>query len=287
MDENLDSIIAKIQKLINLQEGAESVGSLAEAENAAARIQDLLMKHNLDLEKVKDTTIRNRAEFFNGWVELGDKQDKRESFWVPQLYRAIANNNLCKAYADNDSILILGRKEQVELVLYISEQMVAKVRIAEKYAWQEYEGEEKRGTFRRGFFMGASVGIGNRLHKENNSTDNPYAVMIISRQKELLTYEEYGTINPDKIALIIKQREQAERDRKEDAEKLKMALSKMSKEELRKWKKENKGPKTRYRYSRGPKQISSQDGYYKGKEAGEKMTINKGMENKQSKGNIS
>ena len=284
---DLDNIIAKIQKLINLQEGAEAVGSYAEAENAAARVQDILMKYNLDLETVKGSTIRTRAEFFDGWIGLKDKAGKSESFWVPKLYTAIGNNNLCRVTTYTDGIMILGRKEQVDLVLYISEQMISKIRIAEKFAWKEYIGEEKRGTFRRGFFDGATVGINSRLSKDMQPDSNPYAVMIISRKTELDNYSMYGTIDPNEIELIKKQRQQEYQDFLEEQKKQKEMLSKLSPEELRAWKKAHKEPKTKYRYSKGPKGLSSNDGYTVGKAAGEKMSINKGMNNSHAKANIS
>lgn len=277
MNDLLQSVIAKIQKLMNLKEGAEAVGSIHEAENAAMRVQELLMRYNLDLETVQATSIQIKAEFFDGWIELGDKQGKSESFWVPKLYSAIANNNLCRAIFDNTSVRILGRKDQVELVLYIADQMISKVRIAEKYSWAEYTGEEKRGTFRRGFYSGAVIGINSRLRNENTKSDNPYAVMIVSRESELDLYEMWGTLDPE----IIKRKEMAvaqrQRDFQEAYEKEQRMLATLSEKELKEWKKAHKGPKFKYSYSKGPRGLSSNDGYVNGKIAGEKMSINRGM----------
>jgi hypothetical protein len=194
-------IIEKIQKLINLEEGARSVGSLHEAENAAARLQEFLMKYNLDMETVKAATIEKKAEMDNIVIECDEKQDKRESNWVPTLYIAIANNNLCTIYTNGTKVRIFGHKINVSIVAYIAEQMIAKIRIAEKMSWASYEKAnpdgEKRGTFRRGFFKGAGIGIGVRLRQQRRDMmqdTNPYAVMIVHKEQEVRGYidEFYG-----------------------------------------------------------------------------------------------
>jgi hypothetical protein len=173
-------IIEKIQKLLNLKEGAEAVGNLHEAENAAARVQDYLLRYNLDLETVKKSKIEQKAEMESITINCSDKQDKRESNWVPKLYVAIATNNLCKIFTYDQQVRILGHKVNVQMVAYIAEQMIAKIRIAEKFTWKEYEnsplepwGErEKRGTFRRGFFEGAAYGNCCKVKKAERGNDS-------------------------------------------------------------------------------------------------------------------
>lgn len=284
MEEN---IISKIQKLINMQEGAASVGNLAEAEAFGAKVQEILMKYNLDMDKVQAGSIQQRAQFFDGWIDLSGKQDKRESFWVPKLYSAIADNNLCRTSCDNDSIYILGRKDQVELVLYICDQMIAKVRIAEGYAWKEYNGDEKRGTFRRGFFNGATHGIRGRLKMEKQRDANPYAVMIVSRESELDLYTMWGTIDPMEIAKKKARRDEIRAQQELAWKELQLKLSKMTPKELKAWEKANHRPKVKYRYSSGPRQLSSNDGYTHGVKAGSNMSINHGVNSQSPKGNIS
>ena len=47
-----ESIIEKVQKLLRLQKGAEDIGSLEEAANAAEKVQTLLLKHNLEMADI-------------------------------------------------------------------------------------------------------------------------------------------------------------------------------------------------------------------------------------------
>lgn len=268
-------IIDKIQKLLNLAEGAEAVGSMAEAENAASKVQALLMQYNLDIETVKASKIQARAEFFDGYVNLSDKQDKRESFWVPKLFNAIARHNFCKCFPRQQGVYIVGEKSQVELVLYIAEQMVAKVRIAEKYAWKIYDAKpegrwdikEKRGTYRRGFFEGACHGIDQRLARDKRAmehTFNPFAIMIVKKEKEVQDYWNEHYLKPAEEKL--KQMEaQEEQDRINGVKP-----------------KKEKAIKPR----KGPRGLGSNAGWREGYDAGLVMDINKGIEGQSSKGNL-
>src|SRR6188768_3429521 len=157
MENISQDIINKIHKLINLKEGAEAVGSLAEAENAAAKLQNLLMKYNLDLQEVRKAKQEERLEMHDDWIYMGNKADKRESTWVTLLCAAIARNSMCRVSVHNWHIHIIGEKNNVQLILYICDQMIEKVRIAEKLSWKIHDAQpdsmykEKRGTFRRGF----------------------------------------------------------------------------------------------------------------------------------------
>ena len=266
-----DNIIEKIQKLINLKEGAEAVNSLAEAENAAAKLQDLLLKYNLDLEDVKEAQIKKRAtEIHDDWIDLTDKQDKRESFWVPKLYGAIARHNMCRVLIEKNHVWILGEARNVQLILYICDQMVSKVRLAEKSAWKLYEsmnGFEKRGTFRRGFFEGAAHGIDARLmsemHNIRREQTNPLAVMVRNQMQKVNDYWEEKYVKPWEEMRKKQEEEDAEYERKH-----------------------GKPPKRKEVKIRSKRELSSRDGWEAGRIAGTRMQINKGVEGNKSKANL-
>lgn len=201
MDKIDDNLLAKIQKLLNLQEGATAVGSYEEAENAASKIMVLLLKYNLDLEAVKAANIANKAKVSieDVWVDTFEKTKHSESAWIQKLYISVARNNLCKVLWTSGQFLvrIIGKSHNVALVNYICDQLIDKIRIAEKYAWKIYfreygETGEKRGTWRRGFLEGAAMGIGTRLQQDWDSMsdhgENPYGLMRISNEEDINQY---------------------------------------------------------------------------------------------------
>lgn len=272
------NIIEKIQKLLNLKEGAEAVNSLAEAENAASKLQDLLMKWNLDLDQVKSATIASKAKINieEVYINTEGKTKHSESFWIPKLYAGVARNNLCTVWWSQGKfdLVIVGHSHNIALVEYICDQLIDKIRIAEKYAWKTYNNEnrlddekEKRGTWRRGFLEGAAFGIDARLTKDfqemQEHNNNPYALMIVDKRKEVRDwlYEKYPFLDPNNRP-IIKDDEPSEEDKKK------------------------KRPK-KIKYKKGPRQNSSSHGWHSGYKAGTNMEINKGVNSKtESKGHI-
>lgn len=175
MEDN-SKILAKLKKILELQEGAKAVGNLAEAEAAARRAQTLLLKHNLELADVEgynaDKLVIHRIEF-----DFSDEYVKTESDWVPKLVGVIARHNLCRvilSYSYEDQIKkrqptlynILGTELNVMAAEYISRQLITKVRYAARKAWSTYTGIEKRNTFIRGFLRGAVIGIHAQLEEQ-------------------------------------------------------------------------------------------------------------------------
>lgn len=280
-------LLDKIQKIINLKEGAESIGSLHEAETAALRLQSLLLKHNLDLETVQKSQINKKRESITDeHVDLRDQFNKVETEWVPKLYRVVAENYLCKVYWYTNSVTIIGKKDNIAFVCYVCEQLVAKIRIIEKLMWAKYDEladvvpgppKEKRGTFRRGFLNGAVDGINIKLRGEmsNAQKDYPFAIMIVHNKEDIFNYEMYGTTDPDEVA---RKKEEEQKKRDKASKDLADMINAMTPEERKKWdKKQQKRGTTKYRALKGPRQTSSTQGWRSGYEKGKNMDINKGL----------
>lgn len=168
-----DGLMSKLQKLKNLKEGAEAVGSTHEAENAAAMLTKLLLLHNLEMEDVEKAGIEAKVKMADVEYDLDEKQAKTEAGWLEILVHAVAHHCMCKvlkkakmfnshAY-DQGRLIIIGDKTNVATVFYIVEQLIVKIDIACKGAWKQYDGDEKRNTFRRGFLRGAVAAIKRRL----------------------------------------------------------------------------------------------------------------------------
>lgn len=278
-----DEAIRQIQKLLNFKESLESLGATQEnkvlLENAASKLQNLLMRFNLDLNQVKAASIAQkiRVSIEEVWIDTESKTKHSESTWIPKLYVGVARNNLCKVwYSSNQRnpfiVNIIGHSHNIALVDYICSQLIDKIRIAEKYAWKAYDksenswAKEKRGTWRRGFLEGAAYGIMTRLDRDyenmQNHDDNPYAVMIIDKKKEVddWFYKEYPRMDPNWV------------DPNPEPE--------PSEEDIKK-----KRPR-KIKIPKGRRGNSSNHGWEIGHEAGKSMEINKGVGTNQSKGHI-
>lgn len=250
MTKTNENVIAKIQKLLNLQEGAKAVGNLAEAENAAMRVQEFLLKHNLSLDEVKESQIEAKAKMVMEDFDLDAHQGKSDANWVHSLITVIANYSLCRAIKlsetvgarhnyDQGFVKILGETNNVAIVKFTVEQLISKIHIAEKLAWKVYIGPEKRNTFKRGFLVGAVVGIKSKLREQESqltSTNTQMGLMVINKKD---------------------------------------AVNKFYADQF---------PGARVR---GNKQLMSRDGKNQGYAAGYNMNINKGVGGNSSKGYLS
>ena len=186
MSEIESSILEKIQKLLTLQKGAEAIGSLHEAELAATKAGELLLKYNLDLA---DVTGFQKPESTD--IHRFDEREiinpKNEGQWIHSLYHVISRHNFCKMIritirGGEDYVSIIGTKDNVESVKFISQQVESRIRTAESHAWKRNLSDEKRNAFRRGFFMGAVRGIDVQLtekRKQDEMANNKVTTLVV------------------------------------------------------------------------------------------------------------
>ena len=167
---DLDKIKEKIQKLMALQEGAMKVGSFNEAANAAEKIQILLMKYNLSLDEVG--TQKERSQMHHVRFSMDDIGfNSKQGTCVIILLRSAAKFNLCKVVTHTGlkrqfiGATILGNAESIELTRYTYDQLYNKVKALESLEWKTYMGNDLRGKFKRGFYMGAAMAISAKVAK--------------------------------------------------------------------------------------------------------------------------
>lgn len=175
---NLDEIQEKIAKLLNKAESAKELGSLEEAAAFTAKVSELLMKYNLSLSDIKGKKDKDDVEANK--INLADLHgyNKTEGDWIVQLYNCIAKFNLCRVIKINKgdalAIMLLGDKYNVETVVFISSQLVNRLKILQRQRFKEYSeagGPEKKGTFKRAYFIGAINAIWDKLEEQKISME--------------------------------------------------------------------------------------------------------------------
>lgn len=175
-----DSLAEKIRKLLNLQKSAEKIGSIEEANAAAAKIQELVTKHNIDLAQVdmSDPDAKKEELPLNhrkiNWFATSIGGD-----WKLQILRALARYNFCSVLNSGQAkfnAYIIGNDENIESVLYMYELVCeAFVRIGKmefkKYQFDPY-GYNKDlkavglDTFLRKFLKGCEIGLAIKLKEQ-------------------------------------------------------------------------------------------------------------------------
>jgi hypothetical protein len=171
--DNLEQIKEKILKLIELRDGAEKIGSLYEAANAAEKVQRILLKHNLDLAEIEGKKYEQKLGITEDALDLKDLGwDKTQGTWMLVLYRALCQYNFCTFITRSSGKLkiygfyLIGTKENIEIVKYFGEQLLNRFKVMMGVAWKEYEGNDKKGKFKRGYLMGVCLGIAAKLREQ-------------------------------------------------------------------------------------------------------------------------
>jgi hypothetical protein len=187
--ENHKDILDKIKKLMAHQSSALEMGSIAEAEAFATKIQNLLNKYNISVNQIQVDKEDNEvmdAEFALKIPSVGS----RTNFWI---YSAIARTNWCKAYiigkGKNNKMIIIGTAQNIEMCKYIHSVVtpvflrVGKKKYKEEYlpSVMVYTTPVGLDTYLRTFIRGCADGLYEKLRAEmekfvkENSTEEAVA----------------------------------------------------------------------------------------------------------------
>lgn len=166
-----EEIKQRLQKLMTFEEGAMKIGSQAEAENAAARIQEILLKYNLERSDIENGQKLNYVQR-EYWVK--NYQSKTDGKFIQRLFSTIARYNLSTILISNmrgtgieyKKILLFGTSDNLDIIEYLIDQLVPKIKQMKAKAWGDYHGHEKKNTFTRGYYQGVVWGIDDKLKSE-------------------------------------------------------------------------------------------------------------------------
>ena len=161
---DLDKIKSRIEKMLRKAESAKEIGSLHEAEVFAKTANKLLMEYNLSMSDIN--LGENKQNINDFGLEL--KYNKTDGDWMVRLYHTVAKFNLCKVIkiGHSNKITILGEKYNIEIVTYICSQLVHTIKSLCSQRWKDYDGPEKRNTFKRGYYIGAVNGLYEKLEQQ-------------------------------------------------------------------------------------------------------------------------
>lgn len=207
-----ESVIQKIQKLLKLQYGAESIGSTGEAFQAAKMVKKLLMEYNLSMSDI-DTSDGEQKLTMTKSDELAGS-DRYGNHWKFQLLGVIASNNLCSAYKRvSGKMFVIGTEDNVAIVQEFYNYLVKVFRRLEKEHWErkckEWEQQDYNveyilfadntvmNKFFRSYLEGVPVGL-----QENYDSLKPTSAetaLVVCHQEAIDEYvKENFTMNDKK-----------------------------------------------------------------------------------------
>ena len=121
-----DQIIDKLRKLIAMERSAREIGSLAEAEAFASKIQEFLSKANLEMSEVELNLQEESDPIDWEYVKTDDagfRTIRTGVYWQLMLANGIAKANSCRMIkaSRSNNVIFAGRKSDRELckILFI------------------------------------------------------------------------------------------------------------------------------------------------------------------------
>jgi hypothetical protein len=202
--------IERLQKLINHERSARSIGNVAEAEAFAARIQELLLKHKLDMTDIEFAEQEQNepvAQDFLWENDITEEMEcgRRQQRWVGALLLAVSEANFCDAISAHkkNAYFLIGRQSDKRVVRqlfkYLYDACIEVVAVkAEEYkssgeflALVHLHGKQPAAvvrTFISGFKLGFSAAISERLGADREAA-----------RKKLQGANETGLIRLDQL----------------------------------------------------------------------------------------
>lgn len=163
-------VIDLLQKLIAHEKSARSIGNLAEAEAFAAKAQELLTKHKLemsDVEFAEQEVNEPIADAFFSAAELLNMKHKRTSDnWISLLISGIARANFCKVlqkYQSNCFSIVGSPTDRATTIALFSYLSNACLEMAPREADAKWDGTGTRRSYISSFKLGFGGAIYDRL----------------------------------------------------------------------------------------------------------------------------
>lgn len=243
--EDLNAIKEKLQKLMVKADSAKEIGNAAEAAAFSAKVNDLLTKYNLemaDIEFSKEDEVI--ADDQKGLILLN-----KTGRWTSRLLSTLCNYNYCKCVyhtfgrSKEMCVTIIGKKENVEVVRFLYDILKSQLeKIAKnewrlymkdiqlkilaarqevltesskmtenmvKKPWKYFKSVMNRQAFYKSFFLGAVVGVNERLESEMKKAEVTYGekvtalVRVNDAQIERFIAEKFGKLGGFKKAKSI------------------------------------------------------------------------------------
>jgi len=191
------NIVEIIQKLLGLSTSSNP----EEAGAAAAKVQQLLLEHNLTLEGVRQTAEQREYIMQEEWLTC----TRLQKTWKTGLYDIVAKHNSCFMInlVYDDRIGTIGKKHNLEIVRYLYTYLERTIeRLSVEAAVHEHRN---RGLFKRSYCHGAIATINKRLeaNKRWMQQDVGCRDLIVKTDQELTTEvkQHFPHIRRDKISV--------------------------------------------------------------------------------------
>lgn len=159
-------VIKTVKSMLNVT--MEHGHTPEEAASASAMVTSLVLKYNLDLEKIAAETDGQQREYVKIEVIIPEKSANWR--WRTSIYGDVARNNPCRYIINSgnkNNGWIIGYQENIDVAVYLAHHLVTQVALMAKEGWNQEEYKERydRKDWILSFCKGATQTISIRLNE--------------------------------------------------------------------------------------------------------------------------
>lgn len=218
-----DKLLDKLSKLKKMAEGAAAIGSEAEAQAFADKLQAMLLDHDLQMSDIDFEKLAVEEPIEDEYVDVskhGVKHVKSRVAWMERLAGMVARANFCRILIvpNSNNFYIVGRREHRAVAEYMIVTLMRAVQDISKkehakFSWECYKRDKStyaaRG-FKESFITAFLVRLFERLEelKRTASDSTSTALVRINREdaaveKNLADRREAGMFGPKRKGLML------------------------------------------------------------------------------------
>jgi hypothetical protein len=224
-------LIGKLQAL--LQYTVERGCTADEAEAAAKKINDLLVKYNLSLAEVRDVEPDTEMGYAVPMDKNADGKTIRHykmPDWLHRLAVSIGRLNFCEVVG-NDTAIYLGLKKDGELAVYMFETLVRQLRqqvVTEHRTWVKAQWGERQPketmwgsnhprVWKESWLEGAASALTSRFfwetwERETEKNPTPSTALVLDKRATAIAYAKSQYPRWFGIGITEEEREQANKE---------------------------------------------------------------------------
>lgn len=202
-----------LRKMIEHEKSARKIGNQAEAEAFAGKIQELLLKHKLEMSDIEIAEQERNEPILEEWFSIPEVLDlpikRRHDTWFGLLLSSITRANFCKVLQTHvsNTYTIVGRESDRDVSKQLFEYLSkACIEMAPHEALKHFGPSPVRGmkhpeerTFISSFKVGFAVAICNRLHVKMEELKAGATEQGLIRVDQLTkaTEEKFDELHPE------------------------------------------------------------------------------------------
>ena len=180
-------LIQRLQKVRALTESSVP----GEAAAAAAKLQEILLKYNLDMEDIEEDSPEVDDRYVREDLELGATSGNMIN-WRRILLSGIARSLMCAAfgYQGTPKMVIVGQKHNIEIVRHFYDYLSYEISRLADVTWERARGRtrEHGRSWKSSFYNGAVDVVVQRLeekYKQVSRQDSQTRALALRSEQDL------------------------------------------------------------------------------------------------------